>query len=154
MVFETAPTHLWILTIYKLSFKKPTFSQKGVTHWHSSPFKGRQRRVLQIMFTNRFDQCFNIKSKVLLQSTTAGRGRKRRSSWTSNQGRGTVEQRDGTPLSSIFCPKGLHTSDSPINQVTHKIITASQITANQAHGFKWLQYTGRVANSWKLKSWG
>lgn len=57
--------------------------------------------------------------------------------------RGTVEQVGGTPLSAVFCPKGLHTSNSPINQVTNKIISQS----NYCKSSLWIQKTTEYGKS-------
>lgn len=66
--------------------------------------------VLLIIFANRFDACFNIKSKVLLQINYSGKGSP---VGQITRGRGTVEQICGIQLSSVFCPNGLHTSVAP-----------------------------------------
>lgn len=106
--------------------------------------------VLQVIFTNRFDACFNIKSKVLLQINYSRKGR--RSSWTSNQGKGdSGANMWDTTVQCILSKRSAH-FNGPTKQVTSKIITVSQITATQAHGLIGLQNMGRVANSWKLKS--
>lgn len=58
-----------------------------------------------------------------------------------------MEQINQIPLSSVILSKGLHTSDSPINRVTHKIITASQ---NYCKSSSWIQMTTEYGKSSQL----
>lgn len=63
--------------------------------------------VFQITFTNRFDEYFNIKSKVLLQLQQEGE--ERRSSWTSNQEKGdSGASRWDTTVRRILSKRSAH----------------------------------------------